>query len=89
MIPKATRIHPENDFQKIGGIPIKAVLAFRINENTIIETLREAIITRGIFLLFPSSALAPRTIGKSGKTHGARTVRTPNKNDMASKVMFV
>lgn len=73
---KATIMPPENDFQKLGGTHIKAVLTFKSKENNIIDILNDAIIIRGILLFQPSSALAPSTIGRSGKTHGASTVKT-------------
>lgn len=88
IIPRAIIIHPENDFQKLGGTPISTVLAFKISENSIIDILSDPIITRGIFLLFPSSALAPSTIGKSGNTHGAKTVSTHERNAITSKVIM-
>jgi hypothetical protein len=65
------------------------VLALRIKEKSMIETLRDPIITRGIFLLFPSSALAQRTIGKSGRTHGASTVSTPERNAIIRSVINI
>jgi hypothetical protein len=89
IIPRAIIIPPEKDFQKLGGTPINTVLALSMSENNIIETLRDPIITRGIFLLFPSSALAPRTIGRSGKTHGASTVRTQERNAIISSVICI
>ena len=54
-----------------------------------IEILSDPIIIRGIFLLLPSSALAPITIGSSGSTHGASTVSTPDKNAINKSVIIV
>jgi hypothetical protein len=89
MIQRVTIIPHENDFQKLGGTQISTVLALRMIEKSIIETLSDPIIIRGIFLLFPSSALAPRTMGKSGRTHGARTVSTPERNAITSKIIII
>lgn len=88
IIPKAIIIPHENVFQKLGGTHIRTVLAFNIKEKRIIEILRDHIITRGIFLLFPSSALAHKTIGRSGKTQGAKTVRTQDKNAIMRSVIY-
>lgn len=87
IIPRAIIIPPEKDFQKLGGTPMRTVLAFKRRENKIIDTESDPIMIRGILLLFPSSALAPRTIGSSGNTHGARTVRTPERNAITNRVI--
>ena len=89
MIPSAMIIPPEKLFQKLGGTPISTVLALRISEKSMIEILSDPIIIRGIFLLLPSSALAPITIGSSGSTHGASTVSTPDKNAINKSVIIV
>jgi len=65
------------------------VLAFKSKEKIIIEILSEEIITKGILLLFPSSALLHSTIGKSGKTHGASTVRTQAKNAVIRSIINI
>ena len=87
MIPRAIIIPPEKAFQKLGGTPISTVLAFKISENKIIEILRDPIITKGIFLLFPSSALAHITIGRRGRTQGAKTVSIPDRNAITRSVI--
>jgi len=87
MIHSDIIIPPENAFQKLGGTQISTVLAFKISEKSIIEILSDPIITKGIFLLFPSSALAHNTIGKSGRTQGAKTVRTPERNAIISSII--
>ena len=89
IIPRAIIIPHENDFQKLGGTQISTVLALRISEKSIIETLSEPTITRGIFLLFPSSALAQSTIGRRGKTHGASTVSTQERNAITKSVIRI
>jgi len=87
MIPRAIISPPEKAFQKLGGTQISTVLALSKREKTIIEILSEAIIMSGIFFDFVSSALAPKTIGRSGRTHGARTVRTHERNAIARSVI--
>lgn len=89
MIHKAIIIPPEKAFQKLGGTPINTVLAFKRREKIIIDRLRDQIITNGIFLLFQSSALAHNTIGKSGRTQGAKTVRTQERNAIIKSVIFI
>ena len=89
MIPRAIIIPHENAFQKLGGTPIRAVLTLRISEKSMIEILSDPIIISGIFLLLPSSALAPITIGSSGSTHGASTVSTPDKNAIIKSVIII
>ena len=89
MIPRAIIIPHEKAFQKLGGTPISTVLALSMSENRIIDILSDPMIISGIFLLFPSSALAPITIGRSGSTHGASTVSTPDKNAITSNVIII
>ena len=86
--PRAIIIPHEKAFQKLGGTPISTVLALSMSENSIIDTLSDPMITRGIFLLFPSSALAQSTMGSSGSTHGASTVSTPDKKAIISNVIL-
>lgn len=80
MIPRAIMSPPEKDFQTSGCTPIRIVLALSKREKTIIDILSEVIIISGIFFDLLSSALAHKTIGSSGSTHGAKTVRTPDRN---------
>jgi hypothetical protein len=82
-------IPPENDFQKLEGIHVNSRLTFSKIVKSIIETLSEPIIIRGIFLLFPSSALAQSTIGRRGKTQGAKTVRTQEKNAITRSTIYI
>lgn len=81
-------IPPEKAFQKLGGTPIKTVLALSMREKSIIEILSDPMIISGILLFFPSSALAPITIGRSGKTHGAKTVSIPDKKAITKSVII-
>jgi hypothetical protein len=87
IIPRATNTPPENDFQNDGGTSISIVLAFNKREKRIIEILNDQIITKGIFLFSPSSALAHKTIGSRGKTQGAKTVNIPDKNAITKSVI--
>lgn len=65
------------------------VEAFNRSENSIMDILSDAIITRGILLLFPSSALAQRMMGNRGSTQGASTVRTPDKNAVTRSIIVL
>ena len=89
MIPSAMISPPEKLFQKVGETQIKIVVAFSKSEKSIIEILSDPMMIRGIFLLFPSSALAPITIGRRGSTHGASTVSTPDKKAITSSVIII
>jgi len=89
IIPRAIIIPPEKPFQKLAGISIRSVDALSKREKRMIEILSEVMITTGIFLLFPSSALAPSIIGRSGSTQGANTVRTPDRNAITKRVIFL
>ena len=88
MIPKAIKTQPENDFQNDGGTSIKIVLALSKIENKSIDILKDPIIISGIFLLLLSSALAHNTIGSSGKTQGARTVKIQDKKAITKSVIY-
>ena len=69
---------PENHAQKLSGIAINKVVAFRSKVKTITDTERDVITTTARFDTprLVSSAV-PITIGSSGSMHGARTVSTP------------
>lgn len=88
IIQSAIIIPHEKAFQKLGGTPIRTVLTLSMSENNIIEILSDPMIISGIFLLFPSSALAHITIGSSGSTHGARTVKTHERNAIIKSVII-
>jgi len=88
MIPKPIISPPENAFQNVGGTPISTVLAFKSIENRRTDTESEAIIIYGVYLFLASSTEAPSIIGRSGRTHGANTVSTPEKNAMSSSVII-
>lgn len=79
---------PENIAQKLCGTHIKNVVAFKSIEKTIIDIASEAIIIYGHFLLF-SSTLQAKIIGRSGKTQGAKIVRTHAKNEIINKSIFI
>lgn len=76
----------ENDVQKLGGTSIKRVEVFSKREKRIVDTLKEAITSTGIFLWLPST-LAQRIRGKIGSIQGASTVRTPEKNAIKIRLM--
>jgi len=88
MSPKKMMIAPETNAQTSGGILMKAVDAFNSRVKTTIATAREPAIMSGRYL--PSvSAVLPTMIGKSGSVHGARTVRTPARNERRRKVIAI
>ena len=84
MIQNTIKITQENSFQTIGSISIKRVDALSKSENTMIETLSEAMIIYGLYLSLESSTEAPSITGKSGNTQGAKIVRTQDKNETIS-----
>lgn len=83
-----TKIAQENIFQTIGSTQINTVEAFNSNENTIIETQREAIIIYGLYLSLASVADAHIITGSKGNTHGARIVKTQAKKETINKVII-
>ena len=87
-IQNQTKIPPENNFQTIGSTHIKTVEAFNKSENNIIENHKEAIIIYGLDLFSASLTLAHKITGKSGKTHGARIVKTQARNDTINNVII-
>mgnify|MGYP000497057108 CR=1 FL=1 len=74
--PKKTRIPPEKPFQKLCGISIKIVDAFKRRVKRTMETAREKVITKGL-QGFLSATDPPRMIGRSGRTQGAKIVSIP------------
>jgi hypothetical protein len=84
--PKIIRMPPERYVQNSGGIIMKAVDAFSRYVKRIMETANEPTTIYGVHELLPV-ALEPMTTGKSGKTHGARTVSTPAINETIKNVM--
>ena len=67
---------------------MNAVDAFRRYVNAIIESASEATTTYGVSRLLPE-ADEPITTGNSGKTHGAKTVNTPAKNEIIRNVILI
>ena len=89
IIPSPMIRPPEKLFQNDGGTSIKIVEAFKRRENISIDILKDAIIIYGVYLFLSSSTLAHRMIGKIGSTHGARTVKTPDKNAIIISVIIL
>ena len=85
--PKRKRIPPERYFQNSGGTMMSAVENLRRYVKRIIESARDPTTIYGVHLLLPVVEV-PMTTGRSGKIHGARTVRTPAMNEMARSVML-
>jgi len=81
IIQKPINIPQLNDFQTIGSTHIRTVDAFSIREKNIIDILKAAIIIYGLYLSLESSTEAPSITGRSGNTHGAKIVSTPERND--------
>ena len=73
-------ILPENHVQKLSGIVINNVVAFKSNVNIITEIDNDVITTTARFetpRVVPSAV--PITTGNNGSMHGARIVNTPAK----------
>lgn len=66
---------------------IRAVENFKRYVKRMIESAREPTTIYGVHLLLPVAEV-PMTTGRSGKMHGARTVRTPAMNEMARSVIL-
>ena len=81
IIQKNTIIIPDAIFKYFSGVQINNVVAFNNNVKTSTEKASERIIIYGLDLLSASPAEAHNITGKSGKTQGAKIVRTPAKND--------
>ena len=80
IIPNPIISPHEKLFQNHDGTSISSVDHFNIIEKTRTDRLSDPIIISGVNLFLLSSALAPKIIGKRGKIHGARIVKTPEKN---------
>jgi hypothetical protein len=72
---------PDTYSQKDGSTSMKTVDALSRRVKRRSDMMSDTIIIYGRFLLFPASP-PPRITGKSGSTHGARTVRIPEKKEM-------
>lgn len=81
---------PEKIVQKLWGMLMNNVVAFRRRVNKITDAESEPITTRARLEmpLWPSSD-APITTGKSGNMHGATTVNTPARIEMMKKTMLL
>ena len=86
-IPKIIMIAPDIIGQVLWGIFIKAVLTFNSNVKRMMERPSDAVII--IAFRFEGSPVIdePTITGRSGKTHGARTVSTPAINESISKII--
>lgn len=74
------RITPETYFQNSGGTLIRRVEAFKRIVNSTIDSANEAVTMYGYHFHFSHTDPA-RITGRTGRTHGARIVRTPAMND--------
>jgi hypothetical protein len=85
IIQSKINITQDKLLQKLWGTFIKTVVALSKIENTNIENQSEAIIIYGHFLSSGFSIDPESIIGKSGKTHGAKIVKTHEKKEIISK----
>jgi hypothetical protein len=87
--PRNITIPPETHFHIDSGILIKRVLTFKSKVKIITDTPRDKMIVKAFFLfnvpIPPFESEPPIITGRSGKIHGASTVRTPAINEMKSK----
>ncbi len=81
IIQKIINITQEKIFHTIGSNHIKSVVALSNIENITIENIRDSIIIYGLYLSSGLVVLAQSITGKSGKTQGARIVKTQARND--------
>ena len=63
------------------------MLTFKISVNKITDTPSDTVTTRERNLFCPSAILPPTITGRSEIVHGARTVRTPAKNEISRSNM--
>ena len=87
MSPSARRIPPETYFQKDEGISMKRVVTFRSTVKSTIESASESVTRYGYHFCFSVSDPA-RTMGRTGKTQGARMVSIPARNDAIKSVVI-
>lgn len=85
---KSTRSHPAKYSQNDGSTSINIVDALRMIVKRNSETMREAMIIYGRFLLLPAR-LPQSMTGRSGSTQGAKTVRIHEKKDMRIMVSMM
>lgn len=85
-MPNNKIIPPDTTAQTEAGTPRSAVVDFSKSVKTKIDSTRLVIIVRGCRSvigprLFPWSDPPPITTGRSGRVHGASTVKIPATND--------
>ena len=77
---------PERYFQKLDGISMKSVDTLRRTVKSTTEIARESVTTYGYHFCFSERDPA-RTTGRTGRTHGASTVKIPAKNETRRRVI--
>lgn len=83
-------IEPENIAQKLFDMVMNIVLAFRINVKNITDRESEPITLIALLVIpFCVPSIVPITIGKRGKMHGARIVRTPASIDIKNRIIVL
>ena len=88
-IPRKVIILPENHVQKLPGMAINNVVAFKSNVNIITEIDNDAITTTArleTLRVVPSAV--PIITGKSGSMQGARIVSTPAKIEIKKNITY-
>ena len=89
MIPRKVMTLPENHVQKLSGIAINKVVAFKSSVNSITEIDNDITTTIARFETprFVPSAV-PMTTGKTGSMHGARIVNIPAKIEIKKNTII-
>jgi hypothetical protein len=64
---------------------IRAELALSIRVKAMTDIPKDRVIVRAFFLSVPPEIHPPMMMGKRGKMHGARMVRTPPINDIIKR----
>jgi hypothetical protein len=84
--PKSVKTSPENIIHVACGMTMKSVVTLRSTVNNTIEIVIERMVTYGSNR-DPRSAVTPRTTGRMGRMHGARTVSMPDTSATRASVM--
>jgi hypothetical protein len=72
----------------MGSIPMRSEVAFRRKVKATIEAIKERQMIN-VFFNEPCWILPPIITGRTGRTHGARIVSTPDKKEIIYKVIRV
>lgn len=86
-IPKLITKIPEKYGKNDGGTPMSTVLTLMSRVKTTIEIMSEAAMRYGRHT--PPLSEPPTMMGRSGSTHGARTVNIPERNEIKKSIICI